>query len=634
MRRITLILTLFMVYSTFAQQPLTPEKLWELHRVSGIGLTADKNHVLIGVTTPNVKNNSFDKEYYKLAIKDGKTVSITKEQLELLTEKLNNNKSLKLIHKEVKLTPVLAKDFHKDLDKSSGKIYQGLDHRHWDKWNEGSYNHVFIENIASGALTDIMQGLPYYCPQEPHGGEEDYIWSPDGKKVLYVTKAKVGTQYVVSTNTDIYQYDIATKTTTNLTEGMMGYDTNPSFSKEGVLAWLSMKEDGNEADKNDLYILQNGQKINLTADWDNTVFSYLWSDDGKKIYFIAATNGTQQLFEIEPFAKKPTVKQLTKGIFDINNIIGQSGDLLVVTRNDMNRAPEIYTVNLKGRKAPLEVKQLSHINDYLYKNIAKCPVKEHTIKTTDGKDMLAWVIYPPDFNPKKKYPTLLYCQGGPQSALTQFYSFRWNLQLMASQGYIVIAPNRRGMPGHGVEWNAQISGDWGGQVMKDYLAAIDDIAKEPYVDSNRLGAVGASYGGYSVYNLAGIHNKRFKTFIAHCGVFNTQSMFGTTEETFFNNHEFAGPYWEKNNALAQKAYTEFNPIEKVAAWDTPILIIHGGKDYRVPEEQGFQAFTAAQLRGIKSKLLYFPDENHWVLQPQNALLWQRTFFDWLKETLQ
>ena len=279
-----------MVYSTFAQQPLTPEKLWELHRVSGIGLTADKNHVLIGVTTPNVKNNSFDKEYYKLAIKDGKTVSITKEQLELLTEKLNNNKSLKLIHKEVKLTPVLAKDFHKDLDKSSGKIYQGLDHRHWDKWNEGSYNHVFIENIASGALTDIMQGLPYYCPQEPHGGEEDYIWSPDGKKVLYVTKAKVGTQYVVSTNTDIYQYDIATKTTTNLTEGMMGYDTNPSFSKEGVLAWLSMKEDGNEADKNDLYILHNGQKINLTATWDNTVFSYLWSDDGKKIYFIAATN--------------------------------------------------------------------------------------------------------------------------------------------------------------------------------------------------------------------------------------------------------------------------------------------------------------------------------------------------------
>lgn len=634
MRRITLILTLFMVYSTFAQQPLTPEKLWELHRVSGIGLTADKNHVLIGVTTPNVKNNSFDKEYYKLAIKDGKTVSITKEQLELLTEKLNNNKSLKLIHKEVKLTPVLAKDFHKDLDKSSGKIYQGLDHRHWDKWNEGSYNHVFIENIASGALTDIMQGLPYYCPQEPHGGEEDYIWSPDGKKVLYVTKAKVGTQYVVSTNTDIYQYDIATKTTTNLTKGMMGYDTNPSFSKEGVLAWLSMKEDGNEADKNDLYILHNGQKINLTATWDNTVFSYLWSDDGKKIYFIAATNGTQQLFEIEPFAKNPTVKQLTKGIFDINNIIGQSGELLVVTRNDMNRAPEIYTVNLKGRKAPLEVKQLSHINDYLYKNIAKCPVKERTIKTTDGKDMLAWVIYPPDFNPKKKYPTLLYCQGGPQSALTQFYSFRWNLQLMASQGYIVIAPNRRGMPGHGVEWNAQISGDWGGQVMKDYLAAIDDIAKEPYVDSNRFGAVGASYGGYSVYNLAGIHNKRFKTFIAHCGVFNTQSMFGTTEETFFNNHEFAGPYWEKNNALAQKAYTEFNPIEKVAAWDTPILIIHGGKDYRVPEEQGFQAFTAAQLRGIKSKLLYFPDENHWVLQPQNALLWQRTFFDWLKETLQ
>ena len=633
MRKILLILALIMTYNTQAQQPLTPEKLWELHRVSGIGLTPDKKQVLLSVTTPNVAENSFKKEFYKLDVSGGKLIPITQEQLESLTIKYNTDKTLKLIHKEVKLRPVLGKDFYKELDKSTGKVYEGLDHRHWDKWNEGAYNHVFIEKISNGTQTDIMQGLPYYCPQMPSGGEEDYIWSNDGKKVLYVTKAKVGTDYVVSTNTDIYQYDIESKKTTNLTEGMMGYDTHPSFSKDGVLAWLSMKEDGNEADKNDLYILHEGNRINLTASWDNTVFSYIWSNDGKKIYFTAATQGTQQLFEIEPFAKNPTPKQLTKGVFDISDILGQSGDLLVVSRNDMNRATEIYTVNLKGRKAPLDVKQLSHINDDLYKNIAKCPVKERTIKTTDGKDMLAWVIYPPDFSPKKKYPTLLYCEGGPQSALTQFYSFRWNLQLMASQGYIVIAPNRRGMPGHGVAWNAEISGDWGGQVMRDYLAAIDDIAKEPYVDTSRLGAVGASYGGYSVYYLAGIHNKRFKTFIAHCGVFNTKSMYGTTEEIFFNRHEFGGDYWDKGNAIAQKAVTEFNPIEKVEAWDTPILIIHGGKDYRVPEEQGFQAFTAAQLRGIKSKLLYFPDENHWVLQPQNALLWQRTFFGWLKETL-
>ncbi len=280
-----------------------------------------------------------------------------------------------------------------------------------------------------------------------------------------------------------------------------------------------------------------------------------------------------------------------------------------------------------------EVTQLSHINDELYKNIAKVPVKERIIKTTDGKDMFAWVIYPPDFDPKKKYPTLLYCQGGPQSAITQFYSFRWNFQLMASQGYIIIAPSRRGMPGFGTEWNAQISKDWGGQPMNDYLSAIDDIAKEPYVDTTRLGAIGASYGGYSVFYLAGIHNKRFKSFIAHCGVFNLQSMYGTTEEMFFTNNELGGAYWEKDNEIAQKAYQDFNPIEKVEKWDTPILIIHGGKDYRVPKEQGFQAFTAAQLRGIKSELLYFPDENHWVLKPQNGMFWQRNFFRWLKETL-
>ena len=318
----------------------------------------------------------------------------------------------------------------------------------------------------------------------------------------------------------------------------------------------------------------------------------------------------------------------------MGSIVGQSGNLLVIMRNDMNHASEVYTINLKEKKKGfLSLTQLSHFNDEAYRQIAQCPIKERIIKTTDGKDMHAWVIYPPDFDPNKKYPTLLYCQGGPQSIVSQFYSFRWNFQLMASQGYIVIAPNRRGLPGFGIEWNAQISGDWGGQPMRDYLSAIDDIAKEPYVDQERLGAVGASYGGYSIYYLAGIHQKRFKSFIAHCGVFNLQSMYGTTEELFFNNHEIGGAYWEKENAVAQKSYKEFNPIEKITEWDTPILIIHGGKDYRVPEEQGFQAFTAAQLRGIKSELLYFPDENHWVLQPQNGLLWQRTFFKWLKETL-
>ena len=630
------LVTIMTLNSLQAQQPLTPEKLWQLHRVSAVGLSQDTQYVLLSVSTPNMAENTFSKEYYKLAVKGGVPIPISKEEVERATAKYNPIKKeslVKLIHKEVKVDPVLGKDFYADLEKSSGRLYSSLDHRHWDTWNEGKYNHVFIED-AKGNQRDLMEGQPFYCPQVPFGGAEDYIWSPDGEKVLYVTKAKVGTEYVLSTNTDIYEYNLNTMKTGNLTEGMMGYDTNPQYSKEGVLAWLSMAHDGNESDKNDLYILKDGKRINLTAQWDNTVFSYRWSNDGKQIYLIAPTQGTEQLFVVDVYGKDTTPKQLTKGVYDVGSIVGQSGDLLVVMRNDMNRAGEVYTINLKERKKGfLSLTQLSHFNDEAYKSIATCPIKERIIKTTDGKDMHAWVIYPPDFDPNKKYPTLLYCQGGPQSIVSQFYSFRWNFQLMASQGYIVIAPNRRGLPGFGVEWNAQISGDWGGQPMRDYLSAIDDIAKEPYVDKERLGAVGASYGGYSIYYLAGIHQKRFKSFIAHCGVFNLQSMYGTTEELFFNNHEIGGPYWEKENAIAQKSYKEFNPIEKITEWDTPILIIHGGKDYRVPEEQGFQAFTAAQLRGIKSELLYFPDENHWVLQPQNGLLWQRTFFKWLKETL-
>lgn len=636
MKKIIVLIVSMIVGNVKAQQPLTPEKLWELGRVGTIGLTTDKKFVLFSVSKPDIAQNTFHREYFKLSVEGGVPIPISYEEVQKQTAKINPEGDKKLIHKSVKLKPVFAKDFYSDLEKSTGMLYSDLDHRHWDKWTEGTYSHVFIENIADGKQIDIMENLPYYCPRQPFGGAEDYIWSNDGKKIIYVTKAKVGKDYVLSTNTDIYEYEIATEKTINLTEGMMGYDTYPAFSKNGVLAWLSMEHDSNEADKNDLFILQNGQRKNITAHWDNTVSSFAWSNDGKKIYFLAATSGTNQLFEINPFENQPNPKQLTKGIFDITGIVGQSGNNLIVTRTDMNRAPEIYTVNLspKNKKVSfLEVKQLSHINDEHYKNIARCEVKERFVKTTDGKEMFTWVIYPPNFDPSKKYPTLLYCQGGPQSALTQFYSFRWNFQLMASQGYIVVAPNRRGMPGHGVEWNAQISKDWGGQVMQDYLAAIDDVAKEPYVDTNRLGAIGASYGGYSVFYLAGIHQKRFKSFIAHCGVFNLQSMYGTTEEIFFTNNELGGAYWEKENDIAQKAYKDFNPIEKVQNWDTPILIIHGGKDYRVPKEQGFQAFTAAQLLGIKSELLYFPDENHWVLKPQNGIFWQRNFFRWLKETL-
>lgn len=393
-----------------------------------------------------------------------------------------------------------------------------------------------------------------------------------------------------------------------------------------------MKRDGYEADKNDIIVRHKEKDINLTAAWDGTVDSFKWSADGKKVYFIAAVDGTKQLFEVNfPGLTKIAVRvtQITNGDFDVSELIGVSGNNAIVTRTDMNHAPEIYAYDLKKKTW----KQLTTVNNDLYGKLTLGKTERRYVTTTDGKKMLVWVILPPNFDKTKKYPTLLYCQGGPQSALTQSYSFRWNFSLMASQGYIIVAPNRRGMPGHGVQWNEQISKDWGGQVMDDYLSAIDDMAKEPYVDKTRLGAVGASYGGYSVFYLAGIHKNRFKTFISHCGVYNLESMYGTTEEVFFNNWDHGGPYWQENNVVAQKAYNQFNPIKLVNNWNTPIMIIQGGKDYRVPIGQGQEAFQAAQLKGIKSRFMYFPEENHWVTKPQNALVWQREFFKWLKETL-
>jgi dipeptidyl aminopeptidase/acylaminoacyl peptidase len=372
--------------------------------------------------------------------------------------------------------------------------------------------------------------------------------------------------------------------------------------------------------------------VNLTKQRDDIhVEGFRWADDGRNIFFWAPINGTMQLFEVDytgATMKLPDIRQITKGDFDVNGIVGQVGNSLIVSRTDMNHAVELYSVDISSGS----MKQLTHVNDATYNAIGMVKTERRWVTTTDNKKMLVWVIYPPDFDPNKKYPTLLYCQGGPQSPLSQFYSFRWNFQLMASQGYIVVAPGRRGMPGFGTKWNEQVSKDWGGQVMKDYLSAIDEVSKEKYVDKDRRGCVGASFGGFSVFELAGMHNGRFKTFISHDGVFDFRSMYGTTEEMWFENWEKGGPYWDKKNAVAQRSFSQ-SPSNFVDKWDTPIMIVQGGKDYRVPIEQGLQAFQAAQLRGIKSKLLYLPDENHWVLSAQNALVWQHEFYKWLDETL-
>jgi len=621
--------------SASAQQVMTPEQLWKLGRVSALGITKDGKNIVYKVSVPNIEENKSASKFYTIPVNGGTATEVT-EYKNLLTDKyISADGKWALTSNEVKVDKVHGKDFYPELDKSNVQVYDGLDYRHWDTWNDGTHNHVGYTTVGDTdkkSFVDIMPNEPYDSPQKPFGGEEDYTWSPDGKSIVYVSKKKAGTAYATSTNTDLYEYNLDTKKTVNLTPNNPGYDTQPAYSPQGDLTWLQMKRDGYEADKNDIIVRFKGTDINLTAAWDGTVDSFTWSPDGKKVYFLAPTDGTKQLFEVNfPGLTKIaiTVRQLTDGFFDINGITGFSGDKVIVERTDMNHASEIYSYDLKKKKWA----QLSKVNNAAYAGIAMSKTEKRYVTTTDGKKMLVWVVLPPNFDAKKKYPALLYCQGGPQSALTQFYSFRWNFQVMAAQGYIVVAPNRRGMPGHGVEWNEAISKDWGGQVMDDYLAAIDDVAKESYVDKARLGAVGASYGGYSVFYLAGIHNNRFKTLISHCGVFNLQSMYGTTEEVFFTNWDSGGAYWEKNNAAAQKTYTQFNPINNVDKWNTPIFVIQGGIDYRVPIGQGQEAFQAAQLRGIKSRFMLFPEENHWVLKPQNALVWQREFFKWLTETL-
>lgn len=668
---------LFSVRSAPAQQKMNPELLWKLGRVSPEILTPG-GRLFYHVSRYRMSQNKGESHLYSIPLDGGEAIlypdSLSGNGLQVLAEgklgftkdgqwwtmdadgtdarqmthsnlamdniRLSPDRRYILFSAPVKLRDVYGKDFYPDLSKSDVQIYTNLMYRHWSTWFNGTFPHVFYATYDSmgriGVPVDIMKGEVYDCPQQPFGGAEDFVWSPDGERILYVCKKKFGKDYAVSTNTDIYEYNLSTGKTVDLTEGTKGYDTQPAYSLGGKrLAWCSMKTDGYESDKNDLVVmdLDRKYKLNLTAAWDGTVSSFQWGSDGK-IYFTAPVNGTIQLFEVKVPANlmvkmNPVIRQLTDGMFDIDGIVGQHGDTLVLSRQDMNHATELfsYVVN-KG-----DMSAVTHVNKDIYDHLDMGKIESRWITTTDHKKELVWVIYPPDFDSTKKYPALLYCQGGPQSEVSQFYSFRWNFQLMAAHGYIIVAPNRRGLPGFGVKWNEEISKDWGGQPMKDYFSAIDSIAKLPFVDKNRLGCVGASYGGYSVYMIAGIHNNRFKTFIAHDGLFDFKSWYGTTEEMWFANWDIGGPYWDKSNKAAQRSYDKFNPSDFVDKWNTPIMIIQGGIDFRVPVEQGLEAFQAAQLRGIKSKLLYFPEENHWVLHPQNALVWQKEFFKWLRETL-
>jgi dipeptidyl aminopeptidase/acylaminoacyl peptidase len=643
---------------------LTPELLWKVGRVSLLEATQDGNFVLYSVAEPNVTANSVPSVTHLLDVQkgtvtkfgsdmesikfsaDGKSLVYKKEDkllyqalgtdLETFRGALTDDDFMLSPSGKFLLTHASVEYFKQpneanaDLPKTTAKVYDNLLYRHWKSYDDGNRKNYFLSKLGVDGIfskpVNIVRG-PYHAPTKPFGDISEATFSTDEKFVLYTCRKEAnGTDEAMSTNTDLYMYEIASDKTINVTENMPGYDKEPIFSPDGnYLAWTSMATSGYEADKPRLMLLDTKTNVrrDLTKMWPYEVLNPQWSKDGKTIYFISARDFTYQLFAMD--VKTERVNQITKGQHDFDAFkVTNRG--LVATRHSMTEPNEVYLVEPTTGKTT----QISKVNTEFWKTIKKAQVLRETVKTTDDQDMNVWMVLPPNFDPTKKYPTLLYCQGGPQSATSQFFSYRWNVQLMASQGYVVVVPCRRGMPGSGEEWNKAISKDWGGQAMQDLLSATDAAAKKPYVDAANMGAVGASFGGYSVYWLAGNHNKRFKSFISHCGVFNLESFYGTTEELFFAKHDLGQPYWDNPQ---YNEWIKDSPHKYIQNWDTPMLVIHNELDYRVPMGEGLQAYQAAKLKGLKSKLLVFPDEGHHVTKPQNSMLWQRTFFGWLDETL-
>ena len=652
---------------------MTPEALWAMGRIAGANVSPDGNKIVYSVGYYSVPENKSNREIFVMNadgsdnrqitktpfseneakwIKNGAKIAFlssesgTSQLWEMnpdgterrqLSNYEGNIEGFAFSPDEKKVlfiaqvkTVSSTQDKYPDLDKTTGIIVTDLMYKHWDEWVTTA-PHPFVANFDGDKVTnpiDIMAGEPYESPMKPFGGIEQLAWNTTSDKVAYTSRKKVGKEYALSTNSDIYVYDLNTKQTVNISEGMMGYDTNPQYSPDGKsIAWLSMEHDGYESDQNRLVVmnLETGEKRFVSKDFDSSVNEFCWSADATNIYFTGVWHGEIQIYAADVNAC--TYRPITSGMNDYAGV-ALLGDKLLALRHSMSAADEIFTV----APATGEATQLTFENKYLYDQMEMGKVEGRWMKTTDGKQMLTWIIYPPHFDPNKKYPTLLYCEGGPQSPVSQFWSYRWNFQIMAAHDYIIVAPNRRGLPGFGKEWNEQISGDYGGQCMKDYLTAIDEFSKEPFVDKEHLGCVGASFGGFSVYWLAGHHDGRFKAFIAHDGIFNMEMQYLETEEMWFANWDMGGAYWDRQNKTAQRTFAN-SPHRFVDKWDTPILCIHGEKDYRILANQGMAAFNAAVLRGIPAELLIYPDENHWVLQPQNGVLWQRTFFEWLDKWL-
>jgi dipeptidyl aminopeptidase/acylaminoacyl peptidase len=656
-----------------ATDRLTPEVLWSLGRVGEFEVSPDRKQVLFSITYFDIRQNKSNRELYAIAIDgsdlkqltktpgnefnylwrpDGKKIGFLstasgsaqiwemnpdgsgKKKISDFEGGINGFKyspDFKKIAFSAGANPEEKdlKDLYEGLPLASGKVINKMMFRHWDEWRE-TYSHLFIADLDGDMMSnpvDIIEGEPYDFPQKPFSGMEQLSWHPEGKRLAYSCVKKESKAYAISTNSDIYIYNLETKQTVNFTNGMMGYDMAPLYSPDGkYITWSSMERDGYEADKNRImvYNLETNSKVDYTGYFDQDAEHLVWADDSQSICFLAYWYGSKEIFNLN---LSGTFTQLTNGIHDFT-AVQPAGDRLIATMMTMALPTEIFSVPIAGGKET----QLTFTNKDILSQLTLGKIEKRFIPTTDGQKMLTWVIYPPHFDERNLYSALLYCQGGPQNAVSQFWSYRWNFQMMAANDYIVVAPNRRGVPGFGQTWKEQISGDYGGQNMQDMLTAIDVVSKDPYVDDQNLGAVGASYGGFTIYWLAGHHEKRFHAFIAHDGMFNMESAYLETDEQWFPNWDLGGPPWDKDNPVVKKSYAN-SPHLFVKNWDTPILISHGEKDYRVVATQGMMAFNAAQLLDIPSQMIYFPDENHWVLKPQNGILWQRTFFKWLDKWL-
>ena len=688
---------------TLNSRQMTPEAMWAMGRIASAEASADGKKIVYQVGYYSVKENK-SRQVICITDADGKNNSqlstaaasetdptwvngriafLTGGEIWSMEQDGSNRRQLSktdgsvegfkfspdgkkvIIIKSLPFNDIIQKN-PDDLPLATGRRITDLMYRHWDHYVE-TIQHPFVADVnedgtIGSTMTDILEGEPYECPMEPFGGIEQLAWSPSSKTVAYTCRKKTGRDYAISTDSDIYLYDVNTKKTVNICkeEGYKpvsvsathtmkdqkvnsaenlknnpGYDTNPQFSPDGkYVAWQSMARDGYEADRNRLcvYTLETGEKNYVTESFDSNVDAFCWSADSKTLSFIGVWHGCVNVYQTN---MKGEVKQITNDWADYLSIApANDGNKLIAMRQSLSAPTDIYLINPGKEVKKTKVEQVTSENKHILDQLTFGKVQQRWVKTTDGKDMLCWIVLPADFDPNKKYPTLLFCEGGPQSPVSQFWSYRWNFQIMAAHGYVIVAPNRHGLPGFGSEWNEEVSGDWTGQCMNDYLSAIDDAAANlPFVDRDRLGAVGASFGGFSVYYLAGHHDKRFKCFIAHDGAFNLESMYTDTEEAWFSNWEYEDAYWEQNaTANARKTYDN-SPHKFVDKWDTPILCIHGEKDYRINANQGFGAFNAARMRGIPAELLIFPDENHWVLKPQNGILWQRTFFGWLDRWL-